>query len=132
MPFCPNCGTPLDGSLPRPEPEPEAVTLARINAERDVKVAQISARQERDWNESREAIAEVEAEAAVEVAAAEAEVIGEIIAAETADPPEAEPLPEPVVVEAPAPAPELSDAPPVVEHHEPRVPRSRGWWDGYS
>lgn len=131
MAFCSNCGHPQDGSIAAPveAPESDEVRIARINADRDVKVAQLAARQERDWNESRETIAETEAEAAVEVAVAEAEVIGAIINAETAEP-EAEPDPEPVVVEAFEPEVEESDAPPVVEDHEPseRRPRGLGFW----
>ena len=131
MAFCANCGHPQDGSIAAPAevPESDEVRIARINADRDVKVAQLAARQEREWNESREVIAETEAEAAVEVAVAEAEVIGTIIAAETSEP-EPEPMPEPVVVEAPAPEPEPSDAPPVVDHREPRE-KKRGFWDAY-
>lgn len=131
MAFCSNCGHPQDGSIAAPAevPESDEVRIARINADRDVKVAQLAAKQEREWNESREVIAETEAEAAVEVAVAEAEVIGAIINAETAEP-EADPAPEPVVIEAIDPAPEESDAPPIVEDHEPvsRKPRGLGMW----
>ena len=126
MAFCSNCGHPQDGSITAPAevPESDEVRIARIQADRDVKVAQLAAKQEREWNESREVIAETEAGAAVEVAVAEAEVIGTIIAAETAEPEaEPEPLPAPVIVEA---EPEESDAPPVVEPSEPREPRRRG------
>ena len=130
MAFCSNCGHPQDGSIAAPAevPESDEVRIARIQADRDVKVAQLAAKQEREWNESREVIAETEAGAAVEVAVAEAEVIGTIIAAETAEPEaEPEPLPAPVIVEA---EPEESDAPPVIEDHEPvsRKPRGLGMW----
>jgi len=76
--------------------EAAEVAIARINADRDVQVAKIGARQERDWNESMTERTEIEADASVEVAVAEAEIIGPMLA--DADP---APVDSPVIVQAP-------------------------------
>jgi len=129
MPYCPHCGNEVDtlpGAAAVEDREPVEVTLARIEAEKAITIAKLSARESREWNESREAIAETEADAQVEAVTA----IAEIITAENEPEPEAEPAPEPIVIEAPAPEPEPDNAPPPVEHHAPR--KSGGWWDNYA
>lgn len=127
MPFCQNCGSQVE-QLPVIAPAAEAVSaeveIARINAERDVKVAQINARQEKEWNETHVEIAGIEAEAEVASAEATAEVIGEVLAADSE--PAEEPEPDPVVVaDVPEPEPDLS--PPVAGQHESSPPKSPGW-----
>lgn len=124
---CETCGLMHDAVTPQ---ESEAVTLARIAKEQAVEVAKINARTERDWNETRVQVAELEADAEVGAAEAEAEVLGTLLTAgtELAD----EPEPEPIVIDAPAlEETEINDdaPPPADEHspHEPREPRkSRG------
>lgn len=88
--FCPECGTDHHAG----EREERAIVdreieLAKINADRDIKVARIAAGQARAELETAEEIAEVQADAAVETAVAEAEVI--VSALEASDV-EAEPI----------------------------------------
>lgn len=127
--FCPQCGA--DHHEGERAAEAAAVTeveIARIQAERDVKVAQINARLARDELETAEVIAETEAEAEVGAAAAEAAVLGELLNAA------GDQEPEPVIIDAPPldePEPDPTDdaaPPPVEEHHEPAddKPRRRG------
>ena len=127
---CETCGLLHDAPVPQ---ESEAVAIARIQAENAVTLAKISARQDRDWNETRVEVAEIEGEAAAEVAQAEAEVVGAILAteggAETAEPPG-----EPIVVEAAAAAAEpeaAAEEPPVVETTVPKGKNSGGYWGAY-
>jgi hypothetical protein len=133
MPFCPHCGGEVDHLVETASPVEEAVSaeveIARINAERDVKVAQIAARQDKDWNETHAEVAEIEADAEVAAAEATAEVIGEVIAAEGDAPAEEETDPV-VVVEAPPEDPEPETAPPPAEETTPKE-TSKGWWDAY-
>jgi hypothetical protein len=131
MPFCPHCGSAVEQLPAAAEAAAiiasDEVEIARIQADRDIKVAQITARQERDWNETRLAETEIEAEASVERAEAEAEVIGGILAAETADDAEGEP---PVVIadEPGEPEDQAGElAPPEAEHHSAE-PRSKPGW----
>lgn len=109
--------------------ESEAVMLARIAKEQAIEVAKIQAKQDRDWNETRVKVAEIEGDAEVGAAEAEAEVIATVLAA---DEPEQldEPEPEPIVIDAPV-IDDQDDAeeapPPADESHAPREPRkSRG------
>lgn len=140
MPYCPHCGGEVEHAIEIASPVEEAVSaeveIARINAERDVKVAQIQSRQDANWNETQVEVAEVEAEAEVATAEATAEIIGEVLAAEGGEP-EADPAaaeggdPDPVVVvEAPDPGPEVP-APPQLEETKPETKKSPGYWDGY-
>jgi len=119
MPFCPNCGSEVE-TLPSPEAAAadREIRLAEIAKEQAVEVARINAGAERDYNDSRETIAETEADADVTVAEAEAE--GMAAAAEVLAETEPAPEGEPVVVE-PEPLPEAEPdmAPPAAdEHHE--------------
>ncbi len=93
--FCPDCGTGHDceaGTEGRTDP---AVEIARINADRDVAVAKLAARQAREELETVEAVTEIEADAQVEAAVTEAEIVGAAI--ENGGAPE----PEPVIIDAP-------------------------------
>jgi len=106
MRYCPDCGTGHDctaeaAAAPNPE-----VEIARINAERDVKVAQIGARESREMNDHFEAVAEIEADAQVETAIAEAEVIGAAIESGAV----AEESAEPVIIDVPPAADDGGDA----------------------
>lgn len=96
-----------------PEAVPEAaVEIARIEADRDVKVARIGA-----------GVAEDDLRAEVEMVKGEIRGMREVLDRLA---PEPEPAPEPVVVaqemSAPEPEPEM---PPREEHHEPRETRRK-------
>jgi hypothetical protein len=126
---CQDCGMLHDTPV---QQESEAVAIARIQAENALALARISAREDRNWNETRVEVAEIEAEAEVASATAEAEVIGEIIAAEGA-PAEGE-AGEPIVVELPDPPAEPEPAaaePPVVETHPVKETKGGGYWSAY-
>src|SRR5271156_3705190 len=125
--FCPNCGEPLDGSLRVvADVDDAAVKIARINADRDIEVARISASLGRAELATEEVVAELETAVAPAVAAGEAAVLGAVLGAQgDAEPePEAEPVivndgPEVAVVEddAPPPAAEVEGSePPAPEH----------------
>lgn len=97
---CPDCGLIHDHVQP-PAESPE-VAIARIQAQSAEAIAKINARSDRAWNESREAVAEIEADATVGAAEAEAAVIGAAIEAGAV----AEESAEPVIVPVPDPEPE--------------------------
>ena len=65
MPYCPHCGNETEQLIAVASPVAETVNaeveIARINAERDIEVAKIGARQDRDWNETRVEVAGIEA-----------------------------------------------------------------------
>lgn len=130
MRFCPDCGTPHECEGQGATRTDPAVEIARINAERDVTLAKLSAKQEAAWTEHSEAVAEIEAEADVAVAVAEAEVIGAIIDAETPD------EPEPVIIDAApvdaGPEPDAEELPPAegspAPEPEARGSRGLGMW----
>lgn len=134
MPYCPECGSEIgqrDDAAPGPT-EAE-VRIAEINAERDIKIAQLQNRQQREANETTEHVAETAAEADVDVAEAHAEAV---TAAAEAEPDGDEPAAaEPIVVEQAEPEPEQEPemAPPEADHHhhEPETKKSAGWWDAY-
>lgn len=138
-PYCPHCGGEVEHAVETAGPAEEVVSaeveIARINAERDVKVAQIAARQDKDWNETRLEETKVEAEAEVASAEATAEVVGEIIAAEAGAGDGQEDGEPPVVVEVTEPEgdPEpVAPAPPqLAEPTEPETKKAPGWWDAY-
>lgn len=90
MAFCPDCGADHHaGEREERLAVDREIELARINAKRDVDVARINARVDRDGLETAEAIAEVEAEAAVEAAVVEGEVVAAALEASDI---EAEPI----------------------------------------
>jgi hypothetical protein len=107
------------------------VEIARINAERDIEVAKIGARQDRDWNETRVEVAGIEAEAEVGAAEATAEVVAAVIDNAGDDEPPVDPVqiiaPEMVnndVDEDAPPALEGGSEPPASESK----PRGLGMW----
>jgi hypothetical protein len=124
---CADCGLthdhPGEGGPVNPE-----VEIARIQADRDVKVAQLQHRDELAYNETRVEVAGIEADAQVDTAAVQAEAIAEIVAAEgEADVEQTDTGPEPVIVEAaPEPGP---DAPPPPESPMPSPsPGKKSLW----
>ncbi len=129
MRYCEFCGATHECTVANGESvESDEVKIARINREADVAIAKLTARQDRDWNETRVEVAEIEAEAEVAAAAAEAEVIGAAIEAGI------EPEPEPVIIDAPEAIAEdePDDAPPEVEGSAPPEPKRKsagiGFW----
>ena|SRR5579862_6014138 len=127
---CETCGLQHahPGELPA-QPESPEVAIARINAERDVKVAQLQRAGEREWNEARVEVAEVEAEAEVASAEATAEIVGEVLAADAAEAevaPDEDGDPEVVVVDQ---DPEPDVEPPPEDHDSgPREPKKKSLW----
>jgi hypothetical protein len=127
MAYCPNCGAPVEDGQIGPaaaEVASAEVQIARLQCERDIEVARINARQDKDWNATRLAETEMETEAAVVAAVAEAEVLGDVVAANAAEP--APPAPE--TVNAPEVDVEVpDDAPPLVETEgsEPPAPERK-------
>ena len=130
MPFCPHCGNETDQLIAALNPVKEEVSaeveIARINAERDVKVAQLAARGDKDWNETQVEVAEIEADAGMVEAETKAELLDEIMAPE--------PDPEPVVVVSDetsdeGPADTMADSEPP-EADPVSIPEKSGnpWW----
>ena len=114
---CADCG--IEHEAPEPEVlveeavdvEPIAdanVEVARIEAERDVTIAKISAKMEEKHDETE-----------IEVLRAEIRALRDLIA-----PPVPEPEPAPVVIEE-EPAPVEEEIPPREERHEPKAPASK-------
>jgi hypothetical protein len=125
MHACETCG--LQHAATGERAESDAVAIARIETQRDIEVARLQGRQERDWNETRVEVAEIEGAAEVATAEATAEVIGEVIAAEAgaeAEPPAEDPAP--VVVTGPA-EPEEELAPPETAPKE-STPKKSSFW----
>lgn len=120
--YCTGCGD-MHGGEVRESPE---VAIARIEADRAVKVARITAHQDENWNETRVEVAGIEGAAEVASAEATAEVVGEIIAAGSGAGDEEEPA---VVVEAPpaeTPEEEPSIEPKDESSGEPPAPKKPG------
>lgn len=129
---CPECG--LVHSAAGERPESDEVKIARLQAERDIEVARVAARTERDYNDTREEVAKIEADADV----AQAEALAEAVADEiTGDPePPAEPLPivleEPEAEPEPEPEPDVPPPPPADDVvGAPVKEKARGMWAGY-
>jgi hypothetical protein len=130
MTYCTNCGSELPGDLDiAPDPVAEAahadVEVARIQADRDIKLARIQARMATEDLE-------------VEVAADEATiaVLENEVLAPAGDAPEQDPGTPVTIVEAPAQVPEQPEeeaaAPPQGEHHEPASePAGKSSGSGY-
>ena len=128
MRYCADCGNGHEceaGAEGRPDP---GVEIARINAERDVAVAKLAAKQERAELETAEVVAEIVADAEVESSVAEAEVVAAAIDAGAVPPP------EPIVIDAPVinDDTQVEDAPPPAEGSEPPAPKHKaaglGMW----
>ena len=96
MRYCPDCGTPHECTA-QAAGDDSAVKIARINADRDVRVAELTAKMERAYNDTQLATAEIDAEVAADVAMAEAVVADTIIGAElgASDQPA-----EPIIIDA--------------------------------
>jgi hypothetical protein len=124
----PGCGLVHDfpgGSVP---PNPE-VEIARINADRDVSVARLQARQDADWNETRVEVAGIEAGALVAEAEVTAEVIGAAIEAGAEASVEGDEAGEPVIVVADPGAEEpAAPPPPELEGDNSGPKKSKGIW----
>jgi hypothetical protein len=120
---CTGCGD-MHGGEHRENPE---VAIARIQAERDVRVAELGRGEFNKTEleaETEIAVAEIDAAAVVEEATVKAEVLEEIITP-------AEPDPEPVVVVEDQSAPaetEPDDAPPEIEPAAAPSRKSNPWW----
>lgn len=130
--YCQHCGGEVDHAIEFSSPAAEAVNveleIARVNAERDIQVEKIRARQAREELETVEVVAEVEAEAEVLAAEAEAEVVAAVVEAGAAEPEmDAEPIVIAQDIETGEPEPEM---PPRDEsHHEPHsAPRKTGFF----
>lgn len=128
MRYCPDCGTGHECEAATEGRENPEVAVARIQADRDIAVAKLQARIQREELATDEAIAETQADAEVESAVAEAEVVGAAIEAGVA------PAPEPIVIDAPVinDDAEPDDAPPPAEGSAPPAPKAKasgiGFW----
>lgn len=127
MKYCQDCGTGHECEAGATGPHPD-VEIARINAERDVAVAKLAARQAREELETAEEVAEIQADAEVESSVAEAEVVAAAIEGGAVPPP------EPIVIDAPVinDDTQVEDAPPPTEGSEPPAPKHKaaglGMW----
>lgn len=122
--FCPDCGTPHECEAF--EADKSAVTIARINADRDVKLAEIGAR-------AGVKIAETEAEHSADFAEGKAEGLETAIGGDEPDP---EPEGGEIVVDTseeaePEADPEPEGEPEVVEVPDPAQPKRGGYWGAY-
>ncbi len=73
MPYCPNCGNPVEqlpDAIAVAETVPADVQIARIQADRDIELARIGRSTEAAWNETRLAETQIEASAEMVTAAA--------------------------------------------------------------
>jgi hypothetical protein len=126
MPYCPHCGNEVDHAVdasPAAEAVSAEVRIAEINANRDVEVAKIQARETRAELETAEAIAETEADADVAVAEAQSEALAEVAAAvdDQAD----DDTGAPIVVDVPDAEDDAPDMPPPPEEEHHREPAKR-------
>ncbi len=127
--FCPECGAAAAVADDAAAAVSAEVEIARINANRDIKLAQINAGVVKEVAET---------EAAAEVAHADGVVDGidkvlDAVGGDQGDgPPIVLPPAEPEAEPEPEPEPELP-LPPVADTPEPE-PNNRGggWWDNYS
>lgn len=131
--FCPECGA--DHHVADRAAEAAAdreVTIEKIHADRDIRIAQIEANVRRDVAETENALETAHAEGV-------AEGMQTVVDAATGDgqAPELAPDGAPIIVDAaaaaPEPEPEPALAPPVVEPSPSSSSRSggNGWWSGY-
>ena len=105
------------------------VEIARIQANRDIRIAELAAREAHAETEAAVEISESEAE--VEAAHAEGVAEGIETVIDAANPETSEGEPATIVVEAPAEeAEESAEVPPVIEPHEPphREKNRNPWW----
>jgi len=130
MRYCPDCGAghecEAQAAATRTDP---GVEIARIQADRDVTLAKLGARQQREELETVQEIAETEAEADVIVGVAQADAIAAELGAETTEEPE-------VIIDAPPvdaePEADVEELPPVdgspVPDAAARRARGLGMW----
>lgn len=133
MKYCPDCGTPHECTTEQRDADKTEVTLARIAADRDIRIAEIGARVERH-------VADVEAEHSSEHAEGVTEGMTTVLEAVNGggdlDDPDGD-AGDPVVVTADADGDEDGEdadddvAPPVVVP-DPEPKAASGWWSGYS
>jgi outer membrane biosynthesis protein TonB len=108
--------------------ESDDVRIAKINADRDIRVAELARNEARQEIEAEVEQTEIVAEASVEASVIEAAVLSDVI---TPDP---APAPEPVElpVDMPEPEPEVEAVPGPPEQEPPTAPKGDGgWWGGY-
>ena len=130
MSYCPECGVDHHAADRIAEQAADReVTLAKIHADRDIKIAQIGANVTRDT---------ADVDQAAELARAEGKAEGMETAIDGAAVDQAPELGDgaPIVVDAPAAEPELEAepelAPPPAPPSSPSSPSSSaGWWAGY-
>lgn len=122
--FCTGCGQPHETSG-----ESEAVRIAKINADRDIKVEQIRRSELRHEDETAIEQTEINAEATVEEAVVTAAVLEELIAPDPA--PEPGPVELPVDMPEPDPEPDTVPEPPETGSAPPESKGDGGWWGGY-
>lgn len=123
MMFCQHCGNEVDQTPGEHEhAEPMEVTLARIEADRAIQVARISANAQRAEAAAAGEIAETQADASVDAAEVQAEVIAAAI--EGSDQPPPEPL-EVIAPEFVNNDVDIDDAPPAPEGSEPPAPKEK-------
>jgi hypothetical protein len=124
--YCAECGTPHECPAEIAADRTE-LAVAKVQAERDIRLAEIAAR-------AGVKIAETEAEHSADHAEGVAEGMETALDAVTGGS-EAEPAGEPIVIEdsdpEPEPEPEPGNSPPVIDVPEPKTPARSGWWDGY-
>lgn len=131
MKYCPDCGTPHECITEQRELDKTAVEIKRLETNRDIEVARLSAGAARH-------IADAEADHSAEHAEGVAEGMETALDAITGGGETAEPAGDPIVVEAGDEAAEETEAeedddvtPPVIIP-EPSAPKAAGWWSGYA
>jgi len=131
--YCSACGEIHGGGSSR---ESEELKIAKLNADRDIRIAEIQRSERRVLAEAgvettevqaeaEIAVAEVQAGAAVDEAVVENEVLEEIVAPDE---------PEPVVIPVAAPAggaEEETSGPPEIAPASQSSGKSAGFWDNY-
>lgn len=127
--LCPDCGLEHgDAQVAVAETEPIAeasVEVARIEAERDVTIARLSAKTEREVSEN---------DLQGRIAELEGQLVGMAATLATLAPtqPMTEEEPTPVIVDEPEPEPAMPEpvaaAPPVVDEPPARRKKSNPWW----
>lgn len=111
--------------------ESDDVRIAKINADRDIRVAELARSESRQEIEAEVEQAEIMADAIVDEAVVEAEVLSDIL---TPDPIEGEPAPEAAAVPVEMPEAEMETEPapgPAEIESEPVSDEKGGWWSGY-
>lgn len=128
--FCPECG--IDHHIADREEVAAAdrqIALAKIEADRDIKIAQISAGAAKELAETDNALQTARAKGQAEGMET---VLGELGGGGGDQVPDAEPEPIEIPEPEPAPDPPADLEPPIVETSRPSSSgSSSGWWAGY-